>query len=98
MKFGDLNQWLTLVANFGVVAGLMLLLVEINQNTEMVRAQINQSRADTASPSNKRHTTQIIRKQDNNPWQYNQGFLGENIPRAVRQGRHGVIHLDQNQT
>ena len=48
MKFDGLNQWLTLMANFGVVAGLILLIVEINQNTEMVRAQINQSRADTA--------------------------------------------------
>jgi hypothetical protein len=34
-----LNQWLTLGANFGVLAGLLLLVVELNQNHEMMRSQ-----------------------------------------------------------
>ena len=121
MKLDGLNQWLTLVANFGVLAGLILLIIEIHQNTEMVRAQINQSRADTAMSEqqatyNSDHIPAMLakvergeqlsdeemiryvtyfrafnRNQDNNLWQYNQGFLGENIPRSIRNGVRNVI-------
>ena len=35
-----LNRWLTLAANMGVLIGIVLLLVELNQNREMMRAQI----------------------------------------------------------
>jgi hypothetical protein len=48
MNADSVNKWLTLSANIGVVIGLVLLIVEIGQNTEMMRAQINQSRTDTA--------------------------------------------------
>ena len=48
MNAEKINSWLTLGANVGVVVGLMLLIFEIGQNTEMMRAQINQSRTDTA--------------------------------------------------
>ena len=48
MNTDKLNTWLSLGANVGVVIGLMLLIIEINQNTEMMQAQINQSRTDTA--------------------------------------------------
>ena len=41
-----LNRWLTLGANVGVLVGLFLLIIEIGQNTEMMRAQMVQSRAD----------------------------------------------------
>ena len=34
-----LNHWLTLLANIGVIAGIIFLAVEINQNTDMMRAQ-----------------------------------------------------------
>ena len=115
------NTWLSLGANIGVVIGLMLLIVEIGQNTEMMRAQINQSRTDTAlyqqySMSDTDYVAPIIakirrgeqlsdeelirydarmrafnRNQDNNLWQYNQGYLGDNIPRSVRGGVRSVI-------
>lgn len=39
MDTDKLNRWLTLGANLGVLAGLALLLVELNQNHEMMRAQ-----------------------------------------------------------
>ena len=48
MNAQKLNTWLSLGANIGVVIGLMLLIIEIGQNTEMMRAQINQHRTDTA--------------------------------------------------
>ena len=48
MNTEKLNAWLSLGANIGVVFGLILLIVEIRQNTEMLRAQINQSRTDSA--------------------------------------------------
>ena len=34
MDFDKLNRWMTLVANLGVVAGLIFLSIEIRQNTE----------------------------------------------------------------
>ena len=47
MDSDRLNRWLTLGANLGVLVGLVVLIVEIGQNTEMMRAQIVQARADT---------------------------------------------------
>ena len=34
-----LNRWLTLGANFGVLLGIILLILELDQNREMLRAQ-----------------------------------------------------------
>jgi hypothetical protein len=42
-----LNRWLTLVANVGVLIGIVLILLELNQNADMMRAQMAQSRAET---------------------------------------------------
>ena len=121
MKAESLNSWLSLGATIGVVIGLILLIVEIGQNTEMMRAQINQSRTDSAmsfqaTTYTSDHTPAMLakigrgeqlsdeeiirystyfrafhRNQDNNLWQYNQGFLGENIPGSVRAGVRAVI-------
>ncbi len=121
MKAETLNSWLSLGATIGVVVGLILLIVEIGQNTEMMRAQINHSRADTAiseqqATFNSDYVPAMLakvdrgeqlsdeeliryeayfrafnRNQDNNFWQYNQGFLGENIPHSIRDGVRGVI-------
>ncbi len=41
-----LNNWLSLGANVGVLIGLLLLVVELDQNSDAVRAQIHQSRSD----------------------------------------------------
>ncbi len=48
MKGAKLNSWLSLGANLGVVIGLVLLVTEIRQNTDMMEAQINHSRTETA--------------------------------------------------
>ena len=42
-----LNRWLTLGANIGVLIGIVLLLLELDQNSDLLRAQIHQARADT---------------------------------------------------
>ena len=114
MTSEKVNKWLSLGANFGVVIGLVLLIFEIGQNTEMMRAQINQSRTDTAiseqqavfnsdyipallakrdrgEPFSEENMARYSayfrsgnRNQDNNLWQYNEGFLGENTPRSIR--------------
>ena len=44
MKLDNLNKWLMLAANFGVIAGIMFLAVEIQQNNELLEAEarINQ--------------------------------------------------------
>lgn len=38
MEADKINRWLTLGANLGVLAGLLLVAVEINQNTALTRA------------------------------------------------------------
>ena len=39
MNFDKLNQWLSLVANFGVLIGIVFLAIEMRQNTAMMQAQ-----------------------------------------------------------
>jgi hypothetical protein len=41
-----INRWLTLGANIAVLFGIFFLAAEISQNTDMMRTQINQSRAE----------------------------------------------------
>ena len=38
MKVSELNDWLTLAANLGVLAGLFILIFELNQNTQVSKA------------------------------------------------------------
>jgi len=47
MNLDGINRWLTLGANIGVVVGLALLVFELRQNSELVRAQIHQARTDS---------------------------------------------------
>ena len=42
-----MNRWLTLGANIGVLVGIALLLIELDQNSDLLRAQIHQARSDT---------------------------------------------------
>ncbi|MEQ8314745.1 MAG: hypothetical protein RL839_00450 [Gammaproteobacteria bacterium] len=39
MTLEKLNSWLTLLANLGVIAGIVFLAIEINQNSKAVTAQ-----------------------------------------------------------
>ena len=41
-----LNRWLTLAANLGVVVGLLVLIVEVRQNANLTRAQMESGRND----------------------------------------------------
>ena len=121
MNAEKLNAWLSLGANVGVVIGLVLLIFEISQNTEMMQAQINQSRTDTAlSEQQAVYTSDHVpamlvkisrgeelsdedliryerffrafnRNQDNNLWQYNEGYLEDNIPRSIKGAVREVI-------
>ena len=43
MKTEQLNQWLTLGANFGVLAGIVFLAIEMRQNTEALYAGTRQA-------------------------------------------------------
>ena len=36
MKLDNVNKWLTLVANFGVVAWIIFLAIEVRQNQELL--------------------------------------------------------------
>ena len=46
MKGDVLNRWLTLGANIGVLIGIILILVELNQNADLMRAQMTQARGE----------------------------------------------------
>ncbi|NKB32421.1 MAG: hypothetical protein GKR91_04920 [Pseudomonadales bacterium] len=43
MDISKLNEWFTLTANLGVIAGIIFLGFEIQQNTEMMQAQTRDS-------------------------------------------------------
>lgn len=46
MNFDKLNQLLTLLANVGVIAGIVFLALEVQQNTSMMQAQTRDSISD----------------------------------------------------
>ncbi len=116
-----LNSWLSLAANFGVVVGLVLLIVELRQNTAMMESEVHQSRTEAAQSEqqavfNSDFLPRVLvkvkrgddltdeeliryeayfrafnRNMDNQLWQYQQHFLGPNIPRSVRAAVREVI-------
>jgi hypothetical protein len=47
MSMEALNRWFTLLANIGVLAGILFLALEISQNTSMMRADSYQNRSDS---------------------------------------------------
>ena len=51
MESDRINRWLTLTANIGVLIGIILILIELNQNADLMRAQLTQSRADNVLAS-----------------------------------------------
>jgi hypothetical protein len=48
MNLGRVNQWLTLLANFGVLGGIIFLALEIQQNTTAVRSSAIQESTNVA--------------------------------------------------
>jgi len=46
MKADSEKKWMSLGANLGVVIELFLLILELNQNSDLARAQIHQARSD----------------------------------------------------
>ena len=49
MKIKKLNDWLTLLANVGVIAGILFLGYELRQNNELMRAEARADRRDGSS-------------------------------------------------
>lgn len=47
MQQNKLESWLTIGTNISVLLGLILLIYELNQNNELVKIQLEQSRSDT---------------------------------------------------
>lgn len=52
MRKIDIGQAITILANLGVIAGIVFLAIEIRQNSALMRIQISQARADAAMASN----------------------------------------------
>jgi hypothetical protein len=67
LDFDRLNRWFTLIANIGVLVGIFLVAIELNQNSEMMRSQarneISQSTLDLLNytATNKELSDAIIR-------------------------------------
>ena len=48
MNLDNLNRWITLVANIGVLAGIMFLAVEINQNNQLMESEARLAQSNSA--------------------------------------------------
>lgn len=48
MKKIELGQSLEIIANVGVLVGIIFLAIEVNQNTAMIEAEMSQNRAESA--------------------------------------------------
>ena len=46
MKVDRFNQWITLLANAGVIAGIVFLAIEVQQNNELLTAQARRDQLD----------------------------------------------------
>ncbi len=69
MNLDGLNRWLTLGANVGVLMGLLLLVFELNQNREMIRAQTRNEMATgimqlLALPAENPQLASVVRRGD----------------------------------
>ena len=60
MDFDKTNRWLTLIANFGVVAGLGLLVLELNQASKLAETEAYVSRTQAIGD----HFTQLALSPD----------------------------------
>ena len=49
MRVKKTTQWIAIASNLGVIAGIFLLIYEINQNAELVRVQMQATRAEAKS-------------------------------------------------
>ena len=47
MQTVRLNQWLSIGANFGVLIGIILLIIELDQNSDLARLQLEDNRRTT---------------------------------------------------
>jgi hypothetical protein len=46
MNMDQMNKWLSLLTNLGVLIGIALLILELNQNAQLTRAEMHAMRAD----------------------------------------------------
>jgi len=71
LKLSELNDWLTLGANLGVLAGILFLVLELQQNSEMLASQARSIRqeirlTDYVLPINNESYAQALIKYRNN--------------------------------
>ena len=51
MNIDSVNKWLTLVANFGVIVGIIFLAIEVNQNNQLMEAEARSLRNSSTADS-----------------------------------------------
>jgi hypothetical protein len=105
MDSDRVNRWLTLGANIAVLVGIFFLAAEISQNTDMMRTQINQSRAELSMSEaeamyNSPYLPEILYKLRNGEQisgvereRYNHFLRGlhRNLDNQLRQHREGYL-------
>ncbi len=97
MNAERLNTWLSFSTNVGVVLGLIFLAVEISQNSDLMRIQISQSRADAAmafneSVSNSDYLPEILLKVEaNEELSAEEALRYENWFRAANRTQDNVL-------
>ena len=62
MEFDRLNRWLTLAANLGLLVGLILVALQLNQNSELARAQLINEGNTTESQSGQQSWEKTLRR------------------------------------
>ena len=95
MKAGKIGGWLQVIGNFGVLAGLLLVALQIQQNTVLVRAELLSNESDAwisidASKQSERFAS-VLAKSIVNPQELNaaeilelDGYLFTYIDQLVR--------------
>ena len=95
MKAGKISEWLQVIGNFGVLAGLILVAVQIQQNTVLVRAELLSNEWDAwisidASKQSERFAS-VLAKSIVNPQELNaaeilelDGYLFSYIDQLIR--------------
>jgi hypothetical protein len=95
MKVGKIGEWLHVIGNFGVLAGLILVALQIQQNTVLVRAELLSNEYDAwisidASKQSERFAS-VLAKSIVNPQELNaaeilelDGYLFTYIDQLVR--------------
>ena len=89
MYLDKLNKWLILAANLGVIAGIILLAIELQQNNELLAAQARSERID----ARKQNYEIILENEDLRQTFINQAFGGQSSEEEILATAYQAISM-----